>query len=157
MILIISFISYIIGYKNGQPDTYNSLLETGKTLEAENNLGGKWMIANPTRYKIGGYFLMFPKDIESNGSIAVFYDGGFPFFMAQDTDKNGAPNEFVIKDRQGKSIAATVDDHEYRVFDSSFSTVSGTPNLDAITYIDEDFDGMPDVRYCDEKGAVRIQ
>ena len=159
VLLISSLLFYALGYRVGQPKTYHSSLDVKGLIGAKNQTGTEWMANDPIRYEIGKYFLMFPKDLEKGvGSIAVFYKGGYPFLLAQDLDVNGVPDELIMKDSDGKSIGVSLSESDGKpLFQSSFSTVSGTPDLDAITYIDEDFDGQLDVIYSDEEGVISVR
>ena len=149
--------SYFWGYKNGMPETYELELSIDDILGTDRSDNPKWMIDDPIRYKLGKYFLMLPNNKSAkDGSVAIFYMGGFPFLMAQDLNQDGVPDELTIRDSAGKSLAATIEDKDALDFDASYSTVSGTPGIDAITYIDENFDGRSDMIYSDEEGIKRL-
>lgn len=159
LLLISSLLFYLLGYRVGQPMTYHSSSDIDGLIGATNYIGTKWMANDPIRYKIGRYFFMFPKDLEKGvGSIAIFYKGGYPFLLAQDLDGNGMPDELIMKDSSGKSVGVSLGKNDEKsLFQSSFSTISGTPNLDAVTYIDKDFDGQPDIIYSDEEGIISVR
>lgn len=152
LLFVSSFGAYLIGFRHGQPETFNSSL----IPKTNNGVDMGWM-DDLNHYIFGKYFVMCPNSDETSGAFAIFYEGGFPFFMVQDMDKDGFPDELVIKDSKGKSVAVTFDDNEFDVFETFFLTVSGKPNLDAVTYIDKDFDGKPDMMYSDKEGIIPIQ
>ena len=147
-ILTVCILSFLFGLNVGKPKGFT-------TLDAYKSFNKDLFWTHGTKNLIiGNFFIMIPKN-QKNSSIAFFYKGNYPFALFNDLDSDGLVDEIALVDSSGRTAGVTIGSDSVPKFDSAYLTVSGTPNIDAITYIDKDFNGKFDIRFEDSNGSVQ--